>query len=86
MLTRVKRAGTREEYENRNRGRFIRIFPSDDRAKQERYISLLEKAYTTFMSARATSMHKEIQLIYNNKLRVRETVTFLWHLPKTMPP
>lgn len=70
MLARVKKAYSREEYENRNRGRFIRIFPSDDKTKQERYIHLLEAAYSTFMSGRATSMHKEIQLIYNNKLKV----------------
>ena len=70
LLARMKKAGIREEFENRNRGRFIRIFPSDDRARQERYIHLLELAYTTFMSGRASSMHKEIQLVYNNKLRV----------------
>jgi tubulin polyglutamylase TTLL7 len=69
-LARVKKAGAREEYENRNRGRFIRIFPCEDKPKQEKYIHLLEAAYTTFMSGRATSMHKEIQLIYNNKLKV----------------
>lgn len=70
LLSRVKKAGTREEYENRNRGRFIRIFPSDDKVRQEKYIQLLEAAYSTFMAGRASSMHKEIQLIYNNKLKV----------------
>ncbi|XP_045158569.1 tubulin polyglutamylase TTLL7-like [Mercenaria mercenaria] len=69
LLSRVKKAGSREEYENRNRGRFIRIFPSDDKVRQGKYIHLLEAAYSTFMSGRATSMHKEIQLIYNNKLK-----------------
>lgn len=69
LLAMVKKAGSREEYENRNRGRFIRIFPSEDRTRQERYIHLLESAYTTFMSGRAASMHKEIQLVYNNKLK-----------------
>ncbi|KAH3693719.1 hypothetical protein DPMN_081159 [Dreissena polymorpha] len=69
LLQRVKKAGVREEYENRNRGRFIRIFPTDDKARQERYIHLLETAFTTFMAGRAPSMHKEIQLSYNNKLK-----------------
>ena len=70
LLARVRKAGWREEFENRNKGRFIRIFPTDDRIRQERYIQLLSTAYTTFMSGRAPSMHKEIQLIYNNKLKV----------------
>ncbi|WAR24816.1 TTLL7-like protein [Mya arenaria] len=69
LLQRVKKAGTREDYENRNRGRFIRIFPTDDKARQDSYVKLLEAAYTTFMSGRAPSMHKEIQLMYNNKLK-----------------
>lgn len=73
MLQRIRKAGTREEYENRNRGRFIRIFPTEDRLRQERYIHLLESAYSTFMSGRAPSMHKEIQLMYNNKLKVIES-------------
>jgi len=71
MLQRVRKHGIREEYENRNRGRYIRIFPTDDRLKQDKYIRLLETAYTTFMGGRASSMHKEIQLMYNNKLKVR---------------
>ncbi|KAL4235786.1 Tubulin polyglutamylase ttll7 [Mactra antiquata] len=77
MLARVKKAYLREEYENRNRGRFIRIFPSDDKAKQERYIHLLEAAYSTFMAGRATSMHKEIQLIYNNKLKESDIIDMI---------
>ena len=72
LLARVRKAGWREEFENRNKGRFIRIFPTDDRIRQERYIQLLQTAYTTFMSGRAPSMHKEIQLVYNNKLKVRD--------------
>ena len=71
LLARVRKAGFREEYENRNKGRFIRIFPTDDKIRQDRYIQLLQVAYTTFMAGRAPSMHKEIQITYNNKLKVR---------------
>ena len=67
----MRKAGFREEYENRNKGRFIRIFPTDDKIRQDRYIQLLQMAYTTFMAGRAPSMHKEIQITYNNKLKVR---------------
>ncbi|XP_052777435.1 tubulin polyglutamylase TTLL7-like isoform X2 [Mya arenaria] len=77
LLQRVKKAGTREDYENRNRGRFIRIFPTDDKARQDSYVKLLEAAYTTFMSGRAPSMHKEIQLMYNNKLKESDILDML---------
>lgn len=70
LLARVRKAGWREEFENKNRGRFLRIFPTDDKIRQERYIQLLQVAYSSFMSGRAPSMHKEIQLVYNNKLKV----------------
>lgn len=77
LLARVRKAGWREEFENRNKGRFIRIFPTDEKIKQERYIQLLQVAYSTFMSGRAPSMHKEIQLVYNNKLKEQEIVDMI---------
>ncbi|XP_071117315.1 tubulin polyglutamylase TTLL7-like isoform X1 [Haliotis cracherodii] len=77
LLSRIRRAATREEYENRNCGRFRRIFPSDDRARQEKYCSLLSSCFTVFLAGRGSSMQKEIQTTYNNRLREEEIMDML---------
>ncbi|KAL3870089.1 hypothetical protein ACJMK2_042702 [Sinanodonta woodiana] len=77
MLARVKKATAREEFENRNSGRFQRIFPVDDKARMDRYINLMMQAFNTFMSARGTSMQKEIQLMYGNKIKEDDILDML---------
>ena len=70
MLARVRKATAREDFENRNAGRYRRIFPADDKAKQQKYITLMSSIFGIFMSGRAPAMQKEIQKVYNNQLRV----------------
>ena len=60
----------REDFEIRNCGRFKRIFPSDDRLRQDRYCKIMSSAFSVFLAGRGTSMQKEIQVNYNNKYRV----------------
>ena len=70
MLARIKKQVMREDYENRNMGRYRRIFPTDDKARQEKYIRLMSSIFNVFMSGRAPAMQKEIQRIYKNPLKV----------------
>jgi len=67
----VKKSSIREDFENRNSNRFRRIFPVEDRGRQEKYINLLTQTFNIFMSGRAPAMAKEIQRMYSNKLRVQ---------------
>ena len=60
----------KEDYENRNCGRFRRIFPSDDKVRQDRYCKILNNAFSCFLAGRGASMQKEIQVYYNNKYKV----------------
>lgn len=73
MLARLRKLAAREDFENRNSGHFHRIFPSDDRMKQDHYVNLMVSVFNIFMSGRAPAMQKEIQKIYSNKLRVSIT-------------
>ena len=41
LLAKIRRDAAREDFENRNCGRFRRIFPPDDKFKLEKYINLL---------------------------------------------
>ena len=59
------------DYENRNCGRFRRIFPCDDRARQAKYLNMLTTAFSLFLSGRGNTMQKEIETNYANKLRVK---------------
>ncbi|XP_064626270.1 tubulin polyglutamylase TTLL7-like isoform X2 [Lineus longissimus] len=69
LLMKVRRGAAREEYENRNSGRYQRIFPPDDKFKQEKYSTLLNDAFSIFLSGRSGSLQKEIATTYNQKLR-----------------
>ncbi|XP_041358202.1 tubulin polyglutamylase TTLL7-like isoform X2 [Gigantopelta aegis] len=69
LLSRVRKTAAREEFENKNCGRFRRIFPCEDKARQEKYCSLLSSSFSVFMGGRGTTMQKEIQITYNNKYR-----------------
>ena len=66
----MRKVSRTEEFENRNCGRFRRIFPCDDLGRQERYCEILRAALNVFMSGRSSSMQKEIVDDYSNTLKV----------------
>lgn len=70
QLARVRKATAREDFENRNAGRFRRIFPSEDKLKQQKYVNIMSSIFGVVMSGRAPAMQKEIQKVYNNQWRV----------------
>lgn len=76
-LARIKKQVMREDYENRNMGRFRRIFPTEDKARQEKYIRLMSSIFNVFMSGRAPAMQKEIQRIYKNPLKEEDVLDML---------
>ncbi|XP_060069094.1 tubulin polyglutamylase TTLL7-like [Ylistrum balloti] len=76
-LARIRKVSAREDYENRNRGRFRRIFPPDDKVRHERYVQLLSSTFGIFMSGKAPAMQKEIQRVYNNKLKEVDVMDML---------
>ena len=77
MLLRMRKDAIREEFENRHCGHFKRIFPPQDKFRQERYTKLLSDAYGLFLSGRASSLQQEIKRTYNNLLRVSESYGML---------
>ncbi|KAL8590371.1 hypothetical protein ACOMHN_011585 [Nucella lapillus] len=77
LLTKIRKASTREDYENRNCGRFRRIFPCDDRARHAKYCSMLSTSFGLFLSGRGASLQKEIEVNYNNKLREDDVLDML---------
>lgn len=77
MLARIKKQVMREDYENRNMGRFRKIFPTEDKARQEKYIRLMSSIFNVFMSGRAPAMQKEIQRIYKNPLKEEDVLDML---------
>ena len=70
MLTRLRRESAREDYENRNCNRFRRIFPPEDKFRREKYASLLNESFKTFLAGRSSSLQKEIEEQYSQKYRV----------------
>lgn len=71
MLTRIRKDATREDFENRNCGRFKRIFPPEDKFRREKYANLMADAFGVFLSGRANTLQQEIHRTYNNRLKVR---------------
>jgi len=72
LLERIQRDEEREEHENRNTGRYRRIFPPVDRLTRIRYANLLASAYRIFLSGRQTqSLDLEIQRLYSSDLKVQ---------------
>lgn len=69
LLVRVRRDASREDFENRNCGRFQRIFPPEDKFRQEKYAGLMSAAFSLFLSSRSGTLQREIELTYNNKLQ-----------------
>ncbi|XP_063414102.1 tubulin polyglutamylase TTLL7-like isoform X4 [Mytilus trossulus] len=77
LLARIKKQSLREDYDNRNMGKFRRIFPTEDKARQEKYVRLMSSIFNIFMSGRAPAMQKEIQRIYKNPLREEDVLDML---------
>ncbi|XP_076440096.1 tubulin polyglutamylase TTLL7-like isoform X3 [Babylonia areolata] len=77
LLTKIRKASTREDYENRNCGRFRRIFPCDDRARHAKYCTMLGTSFGLFLSGRGATLQKEIEVNYNNKLREDDVLDML---------
>ncbi|XP_005098301.1 tubulin polyglutamylase TTLL7 [Aplysia californica] len=77
LLNRIRKMADKEDYENRNCGRFRRIFPSEDRVRQDRYCRILSTAFSVFLAGRSNSMQKEIQVNYNNKYREDELLDMI---------
>ncbi|XP_048759052.1 tubulin polyglutamylase TTLL7-like [Ostrea edulis] len=76
-LARVRKATAREDFENRNAGRFRRIFPSEDKLKQQKYVNIMSSIFGIVMSGRAPAMQKEIQKVYNNQWREEDILDMI---------
>ncbi|KAK3777662.1 hypothetical protein RRG08_021773 [Elysia crispata] len=77
LLARVRKMALREDFEIRNCGRFKRIFPSDDRMRQDRYCKIMSSAFSVFLAGRGTSMQREIQVNYNNKYKEEQLLDMI---------
>ncbi|GFN85470.1 tubulin polyglutamylase ttll7 [Plakobranchus ocellatus] len=77
LLARVRKMALREDFEIRNCGRFKRIFPSDDRTRQDRYCKIMSSAFSVFLAGRGTSMQREIQVNYNNKYKEEQLLDMI---------
>ncbi|XP_070195525.1 tubulin polyglutamylase TTLL7-like isoform X3 [Littorina saxatilis] len=77
LLTKIRKASSGEDFENRNCGRFRRIFPCDDRARHAKYCTMLASSFSLFLSGRGATMKKEIEVNYNNKLREDDVLDML---------
>ncbi|XP_074640830.1 tubulin polyglutamylase TTLL7-like isoform X3 [Tubulanus polymorphus] len=77
LLGRIRRETAREDYENRNIGRFRRIFPPEDKFKQERFAHLINEAFSLFLSGRSGALQKEITMTYSNRLREEDVLDML---------
>ncbi|XP_013397848.1 tubulin polyglutamylase TTLL7 isoform X2 [Lingula anatina] len=77
LLSRIRKDATREDFENRNCGRFRRIFPPDDKFHADKFTNLLTSAFSTFLSGKATTLTKEIERTYNNKLKEADILDML---------
>ncbi|XP_059175710.1 tubulin polyglutamylase TTLL7-like [Physella acuta] len=77
LLNRLRKMTAKEDFERRHSGQFKKIFPSDDKAKQERYCNIMAQTFSTFLSRRGVSMQKEIEVYYNNKYKEEDILDML---------
>ncbi|KAK7492938.1 hypothetical protein BaRGS_00015885 [Batillaria attramentaria] len=77
LLTKIRKAAAREDFENRNCGRFRRIFPCDDRVRHAKYLEMLGTSFSLFLAGRGSTMQREIEVNYNNKLREDDVLDML---------
>lgn len=73
MLAKIRRENAKIEYEDRNCGRFRRIFPPQDKFLQEKYAKLLYSAFNNLVigAGKNGSIAKEIEIQYLRKYKVR---------------
>ena len=73
LLAKVKKENARTDYENRNCGRYRRIFPPPERHRQERYAKLLYTAFNSLVIGAGANgaIAREIERQYMRKYRVR---------------
>ena len=73
-MTKIRKENAKTEYEDRNCGRFRRIFPPQDRFQQEKYAKLLLSAFSILVSTVGgktnSTMSREIERQYITKYRV----------------
>lgn len=70
LLARIRKENAKTDFEDRNCGRFRRIFPPQDRYQQERYAKLLLSAFNNLVVGKNASMAREIERQYLKKYRV----------------
>lgn len=72
LLARIRRENARTEYEDRNCGRFKRIFPPNERFQQDKYARLLYSAFTHLVigAGKNGAAAREIERQYMKKYRV----------------
>lgn len=70
MLDKFRRNAAQEAFENENCGQFYRIFPSDDKLRQQKYTTWMTYAFLIFQSDVKISVPKDIDNIYNHTLQV----------------
>lgn len=76
LLARVRKENARTEYEDRNCGRFLRIFPPTERFQQEKYAKLMYSAFSNLVigAGKNGAIAKEIERQYIKKYRVTSNV------------
>ena len=72
LLARIRKENAKTDFEDRNCGRFRRIFPPQDRYQQERYAKLLLSAFNSLVVGKNASMAREIERQYLKKYRVSQ--------------
>ena len=71
-MARIRKENAKTDFEDRNCGRFRRIFPPQDRYQQERYAKLLLSAFNSLVVGKNASMAREIERQYLKKYRVSQ--------------
>ncbi|PAA81237.1 hypothetical protein BOX15_Mlig033589g3 [Macrostomum lignano] len=66
QLQRLRREAQAEDRESRTCHRFRRVFPCDDRMRQESYTRLLMQLFVSAMEGRAPTLLKELESRYNS--------------------
>nr|XP_054764453.1 tubulin polyglutamylase TTLL7-like [Lytechinus pictus] len=76
-LTQVRRENAREDYENRNMGRFRRIYPPHDRMLKEKYDRLIDDAFEIFLSGRAATIQRDAYQLLSGQIQEDELLDML---------
>ncbi|XP_071508223.1 tubulin polyglutamylase TTLL7-like [Diadema antillarum] len=76
-LAQVRRENAREDYENRNMGRFRRIYPPQDRFLKEKYDQLIAEAFEVFLSGRAATLQRDACHLMSGQVQEDELLDML---------